>query len=194
MIGHSIGCYMVLKIMESLERERVIQSVFLFPTIERMAISPKGRVFTRMSWLLGSVGHLPLYPLYYLTPNFVRYYMTKMYFMGTVPESAVEATLRLINPSCVYNSIYLARHEMKEVMTADHDLIEKHKDKLMFYYGTSDHWCPLEYAHDMKKAHPDADIHICERGYQHAFVLKDSVGMAELLWDLLAKKMPHIFN
>ena len=194
LIGHSIGCYMILKIMDVIDTSRVIQSCLLFPTIERMAESPKGSTFTKMSGFLGAVGHLPVYPLYYLTPNFLRYQMAKLYFMGKAPEGAVQATVRLVNPNCVANSLYLAKTEMAQVKDLDHDMVRRHKEKLMFYYGKSDHWCPIEYAEAMKASHPDADIRICARGFEHAFVLTNSKGMAEVLWDWLIEKLPHIFS
>ena len=67
-------------------------------------------------------------------------------------------------------------------------------EKLMFYYGMSEHWCPLEYANDMKATHPNVDIRICKRGFEHAFVLTSSVSMAEVLWEWFLEKLPDIFT
>lgn len=47
-IGHSIGCYMILKLLDELDSHHVLRCFMLFPTIERMAESPKGEIATPM--------------------------------------------------------------------------------------------------------------------------------------------------
>lgn len=42
LIGHSIGAHIAIEIMKSLPDARITRSFLLFPTIERMAISPNG--------------------------------------------------------------------------------------------------------------------------------------------------------
>lgn len=42
LIGHSIGAHIAIEVMKSLPDVRVARSFLLFPTIERMAISPNG--------------------------------------------------------------------------------------------------------------------------------------------------------
>ena len=47
LIGHSIGAYIILHLLKNCNRATdVTKSIFLFPTIERMAISPSGRYVT----------------------------------------------------------------------------------------------------------------------------------------------------
>ena len=46
LIGHSIGCYIILHMLEQLPRDRILICPLLFPTVERMAESPKGFYFT----------------------------------------------------------------------------------------------------------------------------------------------------
>ena len=43
LVGHSIGCYMILSLLRALPRARVPLALMLMPTIERMAESPQGR-------------------------------------------------------------------------------------------------------------------------------------------------------
>lgn len=43
--------------------------------------------------------------------------------------------------------------------------------QLIFYYGATDHWCPVQYYHDISRDFPGGDIRLCERGIRHAFVL-----------------------
>ena len=49
LIGHSIGAYIILHLLKNCSRAtNVTKSILLFPTIERMAISPSGRYVTPM--------------------------------------------------------------------------------------------------------------------------------------------------
>ena len=59
--------------------------------------------------------------------------------------------------------------------------IEQNLKKLIFYYGTTDHWAPVSYYEDMKKKFPDGEIYLCERKFKHAFVLESSEEVAEMV-------------
>jgi len=58
LIGHSIGCYIILHIMDRMKQREsaILKSILLFPTIERMKLSPQGKkltpVLTNARWLL----------------------------------------------------------------------------------------------------------------------------------------------
>ena len=122
-------------------------------------------------------------------------YLAKMYFRNKdVPLSAIKATLQLVAPSCVSNVFYMGKTEMENVVDADHEIIKKNLDKLLFYYGQDDPWCPVEYYQDMKKRYPTGDIHLCDKNFDHAFVLESSCDMATVLHKLLQKKLPQIFG
>ena len=79
-----------------------------------------------------------------------------------------------------------------QVRDLQHDVIRPHIDKLMFYYGQGDPWCPVQYYHDMKKSYPEADIRLCARNMEHAFVLEYSASMGEVLWDWMTEKLPSL--
>lgn len=46
LIGHSIGCYIILQIMERMQSDQLVNGILLFPTIERMSSTPQGKVMT----------------------------------------------------------------------------------------------------------------------------------------------------
>lgn len=58
--------------------------------------------------------------------------------------------------------------------------------QLIFYYGTTDHWCPLQYYRDMKLDFPQADLRLCEQGIRHAFVLDAASQVAHMVVQWLA--------
>lgn len=53
--------------------------------------------------------------------------------------------------------------------------------RLVLYFGTKDHWCPLEYCHNLQRQVPEARTIICSQQFEHAFVLKSSRQMAAIV-------------
>lgn len=62
--------------------------------------------------------------------------------------------------------------------TGPRDDREKHRQTLVLL-RPSDPWCPVQYYKDMVKAHPKADIRLCDNEFDHAFVLESSIGMGD---------------
>ena len=162
-----------------------------------MATSPNG---LRATPLLGSTfirgfAAAICAPIYYFMPKFMREYLVKLYFKGKVAACAIGATANFISPFSVSCSLYMAHTEMLDVSgDADHSIINSYAEKLMFYYGTVDKWCPKQYCKDMKARHPNVDITFCDRELEHAFVLKSSDEMAGILYAYLSKKFPKMFK
>ena len=114
LIGHSIGAYIILEIMSEIGADRILQSVLLFPTIERMAATPQGSRVTPLLRYFRWLVPLAALPLYYLTPMRFKSMLTS--FMSRnqdVPGCAVKATLRLVTPSCASNILYMGLTEMR---------------------------------------------------------------------------------
>uniref|UniRef100_A0AAY4AYP3 Lipid droplet-associated hydrolase n=1 Tax=Denticeps clupeoides TaxID=299321 RepID=A0AAY4AYP3_9TELE len=164
LVGHSIGCYIILELMKRDPELKVLKSLLLFPTIERMAATPQGKVLTPVLCHLRYVLYLPIFLLCLL------------------PESVITCVARLalrvrLTSSMLYhltflfsaNAMYMGSQEMRMVLDRDDSTIKKNLNKLLFYYGATDHWCPVQYYHDIKRDFPSGDFHLCERGIRHAF-------------------------
>lgn len=67
----------------------------------------------------------------------------------------------------------MASDEMEHVRERDDAAIEKHEKKLWLYYGAKDSWTPKKYCEELKSRHPNVNAQICQRGFRHAFVLRD---------------------
>uniref|UniRef100_A0A3B5KT09 Lipid droplet-associated hydrolase n=1 Tax=Xiphophorus couchianus TaxID=32473 RepID=A0A3B5KT09_9TELE len=148
LVGHSIGCYMILEMMRRSPELEVLKAVLLFPTIERMAQSPQGKVMTPVLCQLRYLAYLPLF------------------LLSLLPQ---------------LNSMYLGGQEMRMVQERDNVTIQKNLDRLIFYYGATDHWCPVSYFQDMRRDFPHGDIRLCERGVRHAFVLDAGQDVAQMV-------------
>ncbi|XP_064652518.1 lipid droplet-associated hydrolase-like [Lineus longissimus] len=186
-ISHSIGGYISLEIMKRLPERTFLKSILLFPTIERMAESPHGQIATPLLKYLRWFAFLIVLLLSYLSP-ILKYRMITYYFQGRrIAECAFNAAMNLFDPVCTSNCMYMAMTEMADVKEPDLATIETNMSKLTFYYGTIDHWCPISYYQDMQKVFPNADLHLCEHGFEHAYVLESSVEMATIVWGMVRK-------
>ena len=192
LVGHSIGCYIILKMLERLHATRVLKCVLLFPVIERLSVTNQGRVFSQLlkyfRWYTPAV----TYPLGQLVPVSVKQSLIRWYLGSETEDFVIKATSKFINYTVLHNHVNLAHLELKHLHEADHEVIQRNIDKLMMYYGTSDRWCPVSYYEDMIRIYPDADIRLCQRDIQHAFVLRDSTQMADIVWQWLCERLPTL--
>ncbi|KAL7861898.1 hypothetical protein SRHO_G00133390 [Serrasalmus rhombeus] len=181
LVGHSIGCYIILQIMKRNPELKVIKSVLLFPVIERMACSPQGQVMTPVLCRLRYAVYLPAFLLSLLPEKLkaglVQLALRNVYSLDT---TMIPATVSLINVDCIGNAMYMGSQEMSLVLERDNSTIRQHLNKLIFYYGATDHWCPVQYYCDMRRDFPEGDIRLCERGLRHAFVLDAGEEMANM--------------
>lgn len=186
LIGHSIGSYMVLKMLNRLEN-RLDRAFLLFPTIERMKESPSGQRFVRfypiMIYLLPFLCLLVqiLFPFEWLKRKLINWY-----FSSSPKEDRsilVDTVLYdLLNAQTIRNLLRMANEEMSVVVKRDDDLIKHFLPKLTFYYGTNDHWVPNDIAKQMMNLYPKGDITECTNKYMHAFVLKHSKELASFVF------------
>ncbi|NXK19279.1 LDAH hydrolase, partial [Arenaria interpres] len=186
LIAHSIGCYITLEMMKRASELQVLRSVLLFPTIERMAQSPQGKLMTPLLCKLRYVLYMPVYLLSFL-PEGVKASLVRFALRGmkTCDESSITTSVNLFSVDCIANILYMASQEMLKVVERDSTTIKQNLKKLIFYYGRGDSWCPQHYYDEIKLDFPDGDIRLCEKGLRHAFVLDASKEMAAMITDWL---------
>jgi len=186
LIGHSIGAYMVLKMLEKFQ-DRFDRAFCLFPTIERMKESQAGKRFVRwypiiiyllpfLCWLINL-----LFPFVWLKRKILSYY-----FLNSPLEDRsllIDTVLYdLLNPLTIKNLLQMANEEMFVVNKRNDDIIKCYLNKITFYYGTNDHWVPNDIPKQMKNLYPKGDIIECNNKYIHAFVLRHSKELAKIVF------------
>lgn len=186
LIGHSIGAKMILEVLKNSDiRPRVIKGYLLFPTIERMAESPNGKLMT------GVVKHIVpvmlfLVWIFTFLPVLLKKILISVHFiLRRIPTYHVAPTMKLLNPTVLGSVMFLALDEMEKVKGLDDESLRDVSDLLLMYYGTTDGWVPLEYWKDMAQNHPEVKCMVCEKRIDHAFVLRYSNEMADILSDLI---------
>uniref|UniRef100_A0A8C3PAK1 Lipid droplet-associated hydrolase n=1 Tax=Chrysemys picta bellii TaxID=8478 RepID=A0A8C3PAK1_CHRPI len=164
---------------------QVLRSVLLFPTIERMAQSPQGKLLTPVLCKLRYILYMPVYLLSFL-PERVKTSMVQFVLRGLKYPDEICFLIALL---CIYfsaaNVLYMASQEMMKVVERDSTTIKQNLKKLIFYYGVADNWCPQQYFEEIKMDFPDGDIRLCEKGIRHAFVLDASREVAAMITDWL---------
>lgn len=190
LIGHSIGCYIILEMMKRDPELKVLKAVMLFPTIERMAVTPQGRVVTPLICQMRYLSYLPVF-LLSLLPESLKHSLVRLVLGGirSLDQTMVRPTVGLLSGDCAANAIYMGAQEMKKVLDRDNATIKKNLNKLIFYYGATDHWCPVDYFHDIKRDFPDGDFRLCESGFRHAFVLDAGAKVAQMVVDWIKEDL-----
>ncbi len=189
LVGHSIGCFMILRLLRQLAPTLVRKAVFLFPTIERMLQTPNGEWLSPYfrpalrSPIASMVGLLSW------LPHSLKGFLLRRYFHTTPSDHVEHVTQGTINidGSSMYNVLCMAHQEMHEVSALPIDIIHEHIDKLVFYYGVEDKWNVGSCYRDMAERFPDKDITLCQSGHPHAFVLTASHEMADFVFSRLPK-------
>ncbi|CAJ0917160.1 unnamed protein product, partial [Mesorhabditis belari] len=165
LFGHSIGSYMMLKILPYIKDDyNIRKAVGLFPTVERMALSYNGQRLGRLlatlnenDWLAKAISfwvdHLP--------------FPVKRWLVGfnlgqeSVPIDLIKVT------------------ELDLTLLA-------HKDITHMYYGTCDGWVPNTYGEAMKDLLPKGHVIFDENDSEHAFVIRDG--------DIVAQRVINYIN
>lgn len=189
LIGHSIGAWIALEMLKVNDiSERIHQCYFLFPTIERMADSPNGRVYIgwlQRFWLLVYL----IAVLFYKCPTILHVLILRMYFyVWSIPRHYIGTTLKYIRPTILKKIVYMADQEMIRVRDVDLATLARNQHRIKIYYGASDGWTPLEYYRQLKERLPDIDASVDENGINHAFVLRSSIEMGNIVAEWIANK------
>ena len=109
LIGHSIGCYIIMHMLPRLTQRKIAHCYLLFPTVERMAESPNGRFFSPALKYFRWALLLAVSIVRYLGPS-VHKRLTEYYLSECdIPSCAVSATLSVFHPTCFSNVTHMAR-------------------------------------------------------------------------------------
>jgi len=187
LIGHSIGAWMILQLLENERiRNRIQKCYMLFPTVERMMESPNGWVFTKVAMPLYSVFGYIFFSFFTFLPVWLRLMLIQIYFlMFSIPRQFLGTALKYSKPSVAEKVVFLADDEMARVRGIQREIVEQNLDILKFYYGTTDGWVPVSYYEQLKKDFPKVDAQLDTKKIAHAFVLRHSQAMAGIVRDMI---------
>jgi len=186
LIGHSIGCRIIIDILSRNTSHNFEKIYFLFPTMENMKITKAGT----STWSLCTTW-LPLLLLlstclHLLLPSFLLRILLRVYLRDS-PDFLIESVSKLLNPNHLHNVLMMAKDELETVLDLDQDrrhTLERVAGRLRAYYGTTDRWVPLSYRDRLLERVPslgETNLEVCNKGIEHAFVMKSGAEMARIV-------------
>lgn len=184
LVGHSVGCKVVMD-MEARNKSHTFSSFFfLFPMMEKMLETPGGRKVQPFT-----VFRLPVVLLLAIINILLPDWLLNFSLRRIYPKSSqlfLKAAAKFRNPNYLNNCLVMAKDEIETVHDLDVETIRKMVGRLHIYYGASDSWCPLEYRDRLLEAVPELRVEnakLCDRGIAHAFVEHSASEMAEIVAD-----------
>lgn len=182
--GHSVGSYMALEVARQLPSpDKFLAGILLFPTVMHIGSTVNGkklmplfRFGRSLLWFAAAVASL--------LPYSVKSRLASLQLPAGSNKLSVESCLSIIHPDVAYNTLWMALHEMKEMLDLDVRSASLLQSKLIFYFGVDDNWVGPDHPDKLRKLLPKANIIECQEGHKHAFVLEtESVTrMANLTW------------
>ncbi|XP_050419576.1 lipid droplet-associated hydrolase [Adelges cooleyi] len=193
--GHSIGTKIISEMLKDetmTTRVNIKQALFFFPTLKKMRDTPNGHnLITMTSYLLSTT--LFLSWIFTTFPNFIKKSLVKMTLMimegRSVDDYLVRSGLVLVHPTVLRNVFAMALDEMDKVYELDSKVLNDNASKLHMYFGNCDGWVPVPFYDEIHKQVPEAEAVLCDKGYQHAFVLRYSDEIAAIATDWINKDL-----
>lgn len=123
-------------------------------------------------------------------PEIVRKSIIHVVFLiRSMPRELAEFALMYIRPSVISKIIYMADDEMEKVHEPNYALMEKNKERLTFYYSTTDGWAPVTHYERLVSRIPGVKAQITDK-FDHSFVIKSSYEMGALLGEWIQENRP----
>ena len=181
-IGHSIGCYIILRMLQ----DRAIGSVhggsiLIHPALENLALTAKGSTITRYFYYkLDLVIRSIAFMMDTILPKAAKLFITKWLcepdFVQTSSDMVIESVAQVIDSNNLTALIQMAKSEFATVKNIDHELlIRPHVAKLRLIYALDDHWVNTENLKELREQY--ADLFIEEQPNKHAFVMDPTTVM-----------------
>ncbi|XP_075549625.1 lipid droplet-associated hydrolase-like isoform X2 [Dermacentor variabilis] len=185
LVGHSIGCHMVLEILKRAPDLNVRKAFLLFPAIESLDACPRVGLINPLITYLRPLTVAALSTLRLLPRSvqnlLIRFYIYIATACTTPHRTSLNGAQNYFRPECLMACFVFTRDIIQNVRERDDATIGRHADKLVVYYGQNDHWSPVEYYDDLRRTFPEADVRLCDRGFRHAFVLDRSVDVGSMV-------------
>lgn len=189
LIGHSIGCWLILELLRDNENLTMrLKSVnLLFPTLQKMAEAPNGYFINNILRKFHSF-ILFLYFIVSLLPTLIVSFLVTLYLrISSLPKQYLKYILKFLNPKVGEKILFLAYNEMDTVKCLNNEALNKIRHLTNIIYSSHDGWAPVSYMEDVHKNHPE--IPMTEVNIEHAFVLKSSEQVAEMVSHFIKTKI-----
>lgn len=187
-IGHSVGARIILELLKTSSKfdEKVEKCYLMFPTIEYIAKSSHGEIFTKLTSLFFFVKIFLMF--FNIFPLGMRKSIVKFYCRD-MPEEFHEHALEHTKTEVVEKIFYMAKDEMEKINEYDEELIKNNLHRLKLYYGRKDGWVRKRFYYGIVEKFPEIDAQLCNRDFEHAFVLKNGKECGEMVGEWIKEHL-----
>jgi len=179
LVGHSIGAWIALAVLDRLAESKRGRAVFICPTLERMAETPNGQ---RLSPLFGRYRRLGLGAARLIHGLPGRERLLRRVLLAKTPAEEKGTMLRAaldLSPPAINNVLGMADEEMRDVVALPEDLLRTHGPRLCLWYAPEDPWNLPGMAEAVAARGLGAEVVVGPSSLRHSFVLFGSREEAE---------------
>lgn len=185
-VGHSIGAWLTLEVLERISSARRGQGVLLLPTVEGMAKTPAGR---KLLPFLGRGAHLLRAVAGGLRKLPFRDALLERALLTAAPEATRAELLEglaELSDIAIGNALELAAEELATVLERPEPRLEALGADLTIIYGERDPWNLPTMVEAMMRDHPAVRVLRAPPSVGHAFVLEDVEWVARAVIERLS--------
>lgn len=188
LIGHSVGAKLCLDLLKlSPFNDQVQHAYLMFPTIERINDSKKGRLmpkWNRFFFILRIFYNIFNYLPRSWKQSVVQWQMRR----EGMSDEFLQPSMEYTNPRVIDRIWFMALDEMEKIREIDDENIRNNMCRLKLYYGAKDDWVRTEYYYELVERYQGIDAELCDKGYEHAFVLKSGIAVGKMIAGWISHK------
>lgn len=175
-VGHSMGCYIILKLLQDPALARAhAGSILVHPALENLALTKKGTVLANFFALkLDLLARLVAYGIEKLVPKSTILDITRLAcsheFTSQASSIVIESMAQIVQSNTLIALIEMAKSELDCIRDLDHDkMIKPRANKLRLIYAIDDHWVNARHRLELAQLYPE--LYIEEQQTMHAFIM-----------------------
>lgn len=112
--------------------------------------------------------------------------MFAIYFwvVGSTKEiykDLIKPTRDMIRPDVMRRVFHLGFSHINDVRELNDKVINRWAGRMKMYYGATDLWAPVRYAYHVRQKCPEAQVDVCSKGFNHAFITKYPIEVADMV-------------
>ena len=193
-LGHSIGCYILLQALKRLNNtDNIIGIYCLFPALQNLyKCFPNIYKILTFNYIIINIFAI-LIKIFKVLPSCLIILIFK--FLSDVPNNYVECLINNVDFSSTKQILILAKDEGKYIKEYNNDFIgflNKISHKLKMIYGKNDRYGNEEISKKFKELVPGANIKIVN--ILHAFVLGYSQDMFDEINNMIFEDLNNFVN
>ncbi|KAG5253049.1 UPF0554 protein [Salix suchowensis] len=192
LVGHSIGSYISLEMLRSLEKVTYLIGLYPFLMLNPLSKQQSNIENVAESSILSALLSFSVATLGLLPQCTLRFMLSKS-LGSSWSDTAIDAACsHLLQYHTFRNMLYMALMEFRKLSEMpDWAFMRENHEKIAFLFGVDDHWGPLQMFEEISKQAPGISLSIEREGHTHSFCCTEagSEWVAHHVASLIKKKI-----